>query len=109
MQFAREHAAAASPRVHLVTLITGEYSDTTRQVVGAYLDYAKASARKAELEDLFALHGLDKESVRNRLRADGEYTVPGAEEAFTKDAGLGYVYMSYNGFHVDLSSYHLNG
>lgn len=96
-------------RVHIITLITGEYADTSRQVVGAYLDYAAAAARKAELEDLLVLHGLDLESVRNRLRADGEYTTPGAEEAFAQDAGLGYLYMSYNGFFVDLSSYYLNG
>lgn len=96
-------------RVHIITLITGEYADTSRQVVGAYLDYAKALARQSEVEDALILHGLDRESVRARLQAGGEYEEDGATEALAKDLGLSYVYMSYNGFFVSMESIYLNG
>jgi len=101
-------------RVHIVTLITGECSDVSRQVVGAYLDYSKALARKEEIERLIEKHGLNRDSIRTKLADAFDDTSTDEDEtdrelAFAKDIGVDYVYVSYTGLFVSLSSYYLNG
>lgn len=95
--------------VHIITLVTGEYSDTCRQVVGAYLDEGKALARKQELYDLTVMYGLDYASTRERVSVGGDYVEEGAEEGFAKDSGIDYTYISYTGLGVFMESIPLLG
>ena len=95
--------------VHIVTLVTGEFEDTSRQVVGAYLDEGKALARKRELEEIIELCALDYQSTRERVSTGGDYALEGSEEELQKLAGLDYVYISYNGLGVFMESIPLIG
>ena len=95
--------------VHIVTLVTGEYEDTNRQVIGAYLDEEKAVARARELEAILELCALDRTSTRARIMAGGPDAPEGMEESAALLAGLDSIYVSYNGVGVFIDSIRLLG
>ena len=95
--------------VHIVTLVTGEYEDTSRQVIGAYLNEDKARARMRELEEILELCALDRQSIRARIMTGGPDAPEGMEESAAKLAGLEDIYVSYNGVGVFLESITLLG
>ena len=95
--------------VHIVTLVTGEYEDTSRQVVGAYLDEEKAVARARELEAILELCALDRTSTRARVMTGGPDIPEGMDESAAMLAGLDSIYVSYNGVGVFIDSITLLG
>ena len=96
-------------KVHMITLVSGEYDDRHVMHVGAYLDYDKAHLRRNELELLIAKHHLDRDSVRRQLRGDDDRDTTLDEANFLEEAGLDFIYVSYNGVSVYLDSYSLLG
>lgn len=94
-------------KVHMITLISGEYDDVMRLHGGAYLDYNTAIARVRQLEDLITKYRLDREGMRQALRDDRDTSEE--EQKFIDESGLDFCWVSYTGIAVYLDSYDLLG